>query len=824
MESGPEQRQLWDEFLRDWPIERLSTMTLAEYSTAGDKNCFVQWLETRLDGMGSIWGGSAFKFGIYHRKDTEDKASGAGRTYSDEYAWYSKYGKTAEEAFGKVRALVLATAQAAKAGDLEKVDAIDLGDAFKWKIAFQYQNRTDPPIVGIFSRQHLSAYLGDKGGDEKARPELYGLLKKMRAGRDVLEFSKEVWEAADRILQSQAFSVEQAEALLKEKYSVFGEPTQKLIGFVTPSGRQLALRRERKEVRLFVEPQIPKISGVTVEDEYDSNKPRSSNLGSQAPNLDVGNPAVLISIASAPALEAFCEAYDEPLPKKAPPVEKKVQSMSSLNQILYGPPGTGKTFHAVTRTLEIIDPAFLAKNVKDRGALKSRFDELTKERRVRFVTFHQSFSYEDFVEGIRANSDGDGGSGLTYQVEAGVFRQIAEEALLKRRGGGGHGIPPGAKVWKVSIGRTHAVQMREECFKRGEMRIGWGETGDLLNPNRPKSQIQAFEESSSTDQNSMLAFAEGMTKGDVVLCLKSQTSIQAIGIVDGDYRFDDKEKGIWDTFFHIRPVKWLATGLDIDILKINGGVRLTLKTVYQLSRIEPADALLLANLLPSQDGPPMPYVLIIDEINRGNVSRILGELITLLEESKRFGRPEALSAVLPYSKREFWVPDNLYVIGTMNTADRSLTGLDIALRRRFDFEEMPPDPEQLNGVVISGISIQAMLEKLNARIEVLLDRDRRIGHTYFLPLKEVATLERLAEIFRRQVLPLLQEYFFEDWERIRLVLNDHRKPPQLQIIVRPPADAAGLFGAEVAGTVDDRRWTVNASALVNPGSYQGIIS
>jgi 5-methylcytosine-specific restriction protein B len=824
MDSGPDQYALWDEFLKDWPIGRLSTMTLAEYSAAGDKNCFVQWLEIRLDKMGSIWGGSAFKFGIYHRRSTEEKADGAGRSYSDDYAWYTKYGASANAAFQKVRALVVATAAAAQKGDLDAIDQIDLGDAFKWKIAFHYQNRADPKIVGIFSRDHLEAYLTDTKFVDLERPDLYREVLKRRGSKDLLEFGKEIWDAASKALNPDALTLQQAEAVLRTRYKLFSEPTEKLAGFVTSNGRQLALRLGRVGVRLFVDPDIPKIEGLSIEKEYGPDTPRGSNIPSQAPNLTVGHPALLIRITSVSALESLCAAYGGALSENVGHSEEITHSREPLNQILYGPPGTGKTFHSVTKALAILDPGYLKTHGADRASLKLRFDQLVKEQRVKFVTFHQSFSYEDFVEGIRADTDPEDGKGLIYRVEAGVFRQIAEAALAKRQGGTGYDIPQGANVWKVSIGRTHAVQMREECFRRGEMRIGWGDAGDLLNPNRPKEQIQAFEESSSTDQNCMREFAEGMTKGDVILCLKSQTSIQAIGVVDGDYRFDDSEKAIWDTFFHIRPVKWLATGFDIDILKANGGVRLTLKTVYRLSRIQPTDALLLANLIPSQDGPAIPYVLIVDEINRGNVSRILGELITLLEESKRFGRPEAISAILPYSKREFWVPDNLYVIGTMNTADRSLTGLDIALRRRFSFEEMPPDPAQLDGVQVEGVSIKMLLETINARIEVLLDRDRRIGHTYFLPLKDNSTLLQLADIFRRQVLPLLQEYFFEDWERMRWVLNDHRKSADLQFIVRPEGSATGLFGPEVLEQVDDRRWSVNESALLNSESYARVIS
>ena len=184
----------------------------------------------------------------------------------------------------------------------------------------------------------------------------------------------------------------------------------------------------------------------------------------------------------------------------------------------------------------------------------------------------------------------------------------------------------------------------------------------------------------------------------------------------------------------------------------------------------------------ARGNPSQPYVLIIDEINRGNIAAIFGELITLLEPSKRAGKDDALSATLPYSKESFSVPANLHVIATMNTADRSIALLDTALRRRFQFVEMMPEPGLLQGVTVEGVDVARLLEIINRRIEAIHDRDHQIGHTYFLPLRDEPTIEKLASIFRRQVLPLLQEYFYDDWEKINLVLNDNgfvtvEKPP-----------------------------------------------
>ncbi len=224
--------------------------------------------------------------------------------------------------------------------------------------------------------------------------------------------------------------------------------------------------------------------------------------------------------------------------------------------------------------------------------------------------------------------------------------------------------------------------------------------------------------------------------------------------------------------------------------------------------------------------PREPYVLIIDEINRGNVSRIFGELITLIEPDKRDGQPEALSVCLPYSKETFSVPDNVYLIGTMNTADRSLAGLDIALRRRFSFVEMPPRPELLKGINVEGVNIGELLQVMNERIELLLDRDHCLGHAYFMPLittPSLPVLPVLGSIFRNKIIPLLQEYFFEDWQRIQWVLNDHRKPNAEHRFVQQPAPQDELFGEGVNVNEQNRRWTINDAAFGKAEAYQGII-
>lgn len=501
---------------------------------------------------------------------------------------------------------------------------------------------------------------------------------------------------------------------------------------------------------------------------------------------------------------------------------------SSLNQILYGPPGTGKTYNTINQALSILAPDVLAQNSGDdpdsRRRLKTEFDRFVSAERVRFVTFHQSFSYEDFVEGLRADSDTETGQ-VKYSVESGVFKRICDDA--RTRPASDLGVRANPAIWKISIAGTGASPTKSYCLANGEARIGWGETGDLRGDFEQNPYYQAL---GGGDKGTLSYFAEQMVVGDILLCIHSAEQIGSIGVVTSDYRYEEQvPAGVIGDYQHVRSVRWLYLDINLSILPLNDERQFTLKTVYAMSRFTWAD---LLSYLQQQGVKPVesvtvagadsePYVLIIDEINRGNVSRIFGELITLIEESKREGADEALSVKLPYSKKPFSVPKNVYLIGTMNTADRSLAGLDIALRRRFVFREMPPQPELLDGVMVEGVNIRRLLEVMNERIEALLDRDHCLGHAYFMPLKTDRSLARLELIFRNQILPLLQEYFFEDWQRIAWVLNDHRKADADCFVLKRKTDLAALFGDQVAGRGEV--WKVNEGALSRASSYAGVI-
>lgn len=221
-----------------------------------------------------------------------------------------------------------------------------------------------------------------------------------------------------------------------------------------------------------------------------------------------------------------------------------------------------------------------------------------------------------------------------------------------------------------------------------------------------------------------------------------------------------------------------------------------------------------------------PVVFIIDEINRGNISKIFGELITLIEDTKRIGTPEEVKAILPYTGELFGVPNNVHLLGTMNTADRSIALMDTALRRRFDFIEMMPKADVLTGLGITeieGVDVAKMLEAINQRIEYLFDREHTIGHSYFTALAKESTIDKLASIFLNSVVPLLQEYFYEDYGKIQLVLGDNGKTEdQYKFVLDYDIKIRDIFKGSPDIDLPEKKYSIQTSAFYEAESYRQI--
>ena len=520
----------------------------------------------------------------------------------------------------------------------------------------------------------------------------------------------------------------------------------------------------------------------------------------------------------------------EPLVENAPLQEKRdieetemVRTMTdvSLNTILYGPPGTGKTYHTVIYAVAVIENRELASvEAESYNDVLARYNDYKVQGRIEFTTFHQSFGYEEFIEGIRpvvsSDDESSDAGDVQYSVQPGIFKRFCERAERPAAEvTNDYGIGENPSIWKVSLDGTGDNPIRSECLTQGHIRIGWDEYGENI--------TDTTEFSQHGGRVVLNAFINRMQVGDIVLSCYSASTIDAIGVVTGDYEWHNE----YPRLKRLRKVNWIVKDIKENILSLNGGTSMTLASVYRMGNVSLTDVYQLIDKHNPTTAAAQPaqknYVFIIDEINRGNISKIFGELITLIEESKRVGKPEGMTARLPNSQKPFGVPDNVYIIGTMNTADRSIATIDTALRRRFLFREMLPNPQVLADVMVEDLSISAMLNRMNQRIAVLYDREHTIGHAYFMKLRDNPTVETLAEIFRNNIIPLLQEYFYEDYEKIRLVLGDSLKnDPEEQFITACENDYVALFGSVDIGLDDSNTYEINDKAFGNIESYRSI--
>ncbi len=743
-----EQRdKIWKEFLDKWPVARLEKMKLEEYTNLNRSDSFCYWLEKHTEILGSIWGGSAYKFGIYKKNNTDSNDTRKGYKNDGEYGWVLKFGITREEAFETVRQNVYNVAKSASEGKLGDINDIELGQVFKWKIAALYNKN----IPLIYKPEALEKICLEKGIDwPKSYSKVYEELAKLGKGKDIIEHSIELWAI----------------------YSSGSKPKE-------------------------------------LETEY--------------------------------------------LRKWSSP----------LNQIFYGPPGTGKTYNTINEAVQIVEELspdeFRDKYEDNRSALKEAYQKYVDEKLIGFCTFHQSFSYEDFIEGIKPIEPKENDTYLKYDVVPGIFKQMANKATTYEK----YKVKETAKAltlddsaysqaqfYKMSLGDTLSPEddnIYKYCIKNNVIALGWGGDVDFTGA-KSEEDIRIICDKNNLDSSALKFvkyFILYLKLGNYVIISNGNTSIRAIGKVIGEYEFND------DTdidYCQFREVEWILKDTNIPVNELYNR-NFSQQTIYKLDKdlikreffesksdviLDTKERELLRN-----------HVLIIDEINRGNISQIFGELITLIEDDKREGKPEALKTILPYSKQPFSVPSNLYIIGTMNTADRSIEALDTALRRRFTFREMPPKNDILrnhheriiyNQIVknvsllwedkewkeieadlkelfidsakyeenkielreklignegaikefdaeehenfykakeIELIDFEKLINCINFRIEKLLDKDHAIGHAYFLSLLNCSyPFNELNLIFENKIIPLLQEYFYGDFGKIGLVLGD----------------------------------------------------
>ena len=642
MVSWQERLKLRDDFQQRWPFQAVENMTLEQYTGVKSKDTFTFWLESKTENLISIWGGSAYKFGIFKRAQNDvEKELKSGQTGDTEYGWYEKYGETRNQAFQKIKSLILQIIKYAQNKEFESIDDIDLGNAIKWKIAFLYA--PDKTLLHIVSKEAFK-YLAQKNNIKS---------------KNISQIQKELLKNKPSYMDFYEYS-----SLLWNQYAKENKSTHDILN-------------------------------------------NSDNEGYKMTDND-----------------------------------KKLTY--PLNQILYGPPGTGKTYSVVRKALEIIE----GNASNDRY----KFKEYVEKGQIKFITFHQSYGYEEFVEGIKAETKNDN---VSYRIEDGAFKRICKRAN-------------GDKILLKDV----KEELIEDDFKKlyekyiDKLPLFSNNTyGKILETPTDKQPFYLYK----SNQFSILIKPQNSNDPKTISC----------------------DKLIKDIFYN---------------------------DSYGMPSYEPV---IIQDIL-SQEYESYKtnhinknYILIIDEINRGNISKIFGELITLIEPSKRLGADDEIMVELPYSKEKFGVPSNLYIIGTMNTADRSIALMDTALRRRFEFVEMMPEYSDLKEV--ADIDIGKMLKTINERIEYLYDRDHTIGHAYFI---NVSDLKTLANVFKNKILPLLQEYFYDDWEKIRLVLGDSQKDENLQLVkIKRNMAAERLFRGKIDYIDDKILYEINSEAFNNSQSY-----
>ncbi|MCC3118080.1 McrB family protein [Campylobacter jejuni] len=726
-------------FQEVWTLEKVKNMTLEEYTNIKKDNPnrddFTFWIESKLDNLGSIWGGSAFKFGIYRRNDESQKESSSGRLYSQNYAWIAKYGNNENEAFNNIKEKIIQIIQASQDNNLKTIEKIDFGDAIKWKIAFHYQDVKNIKIVNIFSKNVLDLI---SLNEFKEKLKIYQIHKKLLENKN-LSLVKMIENIAIPLwnkygMDSQNY-IDKMKNLFSEylnKKKLDKNTINKYIQVIENISKEF-LKENLYSCDLFSFDQ--NINKLNKNEEFKLKNSNGHNMYSSVLNY----------------YRAFLIDYYE----QDIFITERVQSEESnmkiipLNQILYGSPGTGKTYHTIDKALEIIskEEKIQIPSEDDRINRKKIFDEYVKNGQIVFTTFHQSYGYEEFVEGIKPIIDNDENSQeVKYDVKDGIFKELCEKALENRD--------------SIKNFNFYIDKLKEKV---------------KIDDNNPEKYFELPNTKYSIQYRNGKTFR---------------------------IKFDDMSKNHKDYPVSIDNIEKLYKTSNIDEIYNSAYVKAILNYLKSQG---------LKDYKEKDEKINLPYIIIIDEINRGNVSKIFGELITLIEPSKRLGNEEALELTLPYSGEKFGVPKNVYIIGTMNTADRSITSLDTALRRRFEFVEMMPNSDLLNNVFIckdvenpnededylgddaktEGYAeiLQNILISINKRIEFLLDREKTIGHAFFMSeavkfnknnwIKPdeyeedwyVLSISKLKKVFQNKIIPLLQEYFYNDYALINEVLN-----------------------------------------------------
>lgn len=833
--------ELKNAFLQEWPLERIRVMTLEEYTNL-DKTSFCYWLEAKTYDLGSIWGGSSYKFGIYKRRNTSTTLTVDNRITDGEYAWFRKYGSTRTEAFDYVKSILIQIIEASQTNSLESIDTIDLGDAYKWKIAFLYG---DFNIVNIFNHAALVEAATAKGYTERLTPysalNRY-LISQKPSSEDYFAYTGALWKTTSLAQPNKYWLYAPGEnaRLWDEFYqeNIIGlgwddlgdlnqypdknaikKKLQELEGVTHSKKNDTAANYEFHKVMkpgdiIIVKKGVSELLGYGIvasdyyydEDRETYQKCRKvdwkakGNWPMEQFTLPVKTLSDITKYAS--SVPGFSKYYHYLMALmegelNAPKNSIPLMNSQPLNQILYGPPGTGKT-HELQQLIE-------------------RWGLVTKPKNHDLTSFVEPITWWKVI-------------GLALlELESATVPELAKHPLIISKLGSSNASHLKTRLW--SSLQHHCVDHCEHVRleQRTGVRLFYKEADSkwrLDNANEFRETYPTLLEEYGEYTSSAL----GQHKEKNYYFTTCHQSLSYEDFIEGikpvilgtsDEKQEEEEKG--DVRYTYR--KGIFYKACDKAARLAGFINLqdALQSSKETRKKQFEEACETGNY----------FVLFLDEINRCNVSNVFGELITLIESDKRLGSAFEIADVkLPYSQDFFGVPLNLIIVGTMNTADRSVEALDTALRRRFSFTEMPPKPALLSpsalycrllwkyeklewedpkyvilennllellgcsddliakrkgiwedsmkgkdqtitnhfeGFSFSGLNLQLLLQTLNNRLEILLSRDHQIGHSYFM---NITSWEDLRMTFKKNIIPLLQEYFYNDLEKIGWVLGE----------------------------------------------------